>query len=126
VQERGASQRKCISPARWPGATTVCRLHKENRGMRKVLFILSTALALVGFLGVQKYLGAKEDKKKKPQYSIKQVMKLAHKQKLMQRVAKGDGSKEDKEKLLGLYIALRDGKPPRGDAKDWKERCKAI
>jgi hypothetical protein len=94
--------------------------------MRKVLFILSAALALVGFVGVQKYLGAKEEKTKKPKYSIKEVMKLAHKDKLMQRVAKGDGSMEDKEKLLGLYIALSEGKPPRGDVKDWQERCKAI
>jgi hypothetical protein len=94
--------------------------------MRKVVFILSAVVALVGFLGVQKYLRAKEDKKKEPKYSIKEVMKLAHKNKLMEKVADGDASKEEKEKLLGLYIALSEGKPPKGDVKDWKDRCKAI
>ncbi len=96
--------------------------------MRKKVIIFSAALAVIGLLGVQKYLGAKEDAEKAPKYTIKQVMKLAHNRKkgLVTKIADGSASKEDKEKLLTLYEALSKQKPPKGSAEDWKQRCAAI
>jgi hypothetical protein len=114
------------SSAAGPGDTTVCRLHKENRGMQKVVVMVIAGLTIGGFVGARTLMGAKEAKEKKSKYSIKEVMKLAHKNKLMEKVAGGDASMSEKEKLLGLYIALSEGKPPRGDGKDWKMRCDAI
>jgi hypothetical protein len=83
----------------------------------------TVALALAGLLGAQVLRGAND---KEPKYSIKEVMKLAHKNKLMQKVAGGEGTKADKEKLLGLYIALSEGKPEKGSLEDWKKRTRAI
>jgi hypothetical protein len=90
--------------------------------MRK-WFVWGLALG-VGFLGAQRFLTAKEAKEL--EYSIKEVMKLAHKSKLMQKIAAGDGSKEDKEKLLKLYIALSEDKPEKGSLADWKKRTGAM
>jgi hypothetical protein len=94
--------------------------------MRKIVVIVIAGLAVGGLAGARTFLGAKEAKEKKPKYSIREVMKQAHKNKLMQKVAGGGATMSEKEKLLGLYIALSEGKPPRGDAKDWKLRCDAI
>jgi len=96
--------------------------------MRKQILILSAALALVGFLGVQKYLGAKESDEKKSRYSIKQVMKLAHNQKsgLLKKVVNDMATKGEKGKLLELYIALSKDKPPKGSSEDWKKRTAAM
>jgi hypothetical protein len=96
--------------------------------MRKAVFCLSAALAFIGFLGVQKYLGAKEAKEKKGKYTIKQVMKIAHNEDdgLMQKIAGGEATKAEKEKLLELYRALSEDKPPKGSVDDWKKRTSAI
>jgi hypothetical protein len=96
--------------------------------MRKAIFLLSAALALVGFLGVHKYLGAKEDKKDKPKYTIKQVMKMAHDREegLLKKIGAGKATKKDKEKLVELYTALCNCKPPQGSADDWKKRCTTM
>jgi hypothetical protein len=96
--------------------------------MRKTFLMFSAVLAVAGFLGVQKYLGAKEDAEKTPKYTIKQVMKLAHNRKkgLVTKIAEGSASKEDKQQLLTLYMSLSQQKPPKGSADDWKQRCAAI
>jgi hypothetical protein len=51
---------------------------------------------------------------------------LAHKDGLMKKVAAGDGSKEDAEKLVKLYEALEENKPPKGDEESWKKQTKAM
>jgi hypothetical protein len=58
---------------------------------------------------------------KDPKFTIKQVMKEAHKEGLLKKVAAGKGDKADAEKLLELYIALAANKPPMGDAESWKK-----
>jgi hypothetical protein len=96
--------------------------------MRKMFLIFSAVLVVAGFLGIQKYLGAKEDAEKAPKYTIKQVMKLAHNRKkgLVTKIADGSASKDDKEQLLTLYLSLSQQKPPKGSVDDWKQRCAAI
>ncbi|GBD35504.1 hypothetical protein HRbin36_00616 [bacterium HR36] len=63
-----------------------------------------------------------------PKYSIKEVMKLAHtgKPALCAKAVQGKATPEEKKQLLELYEALAANKPPRGDAKDWKERTSAL
>lgn len=61
----------------------------------------------------------------KPKFTIKEVMKL-HKDKLNEKFAKGEASKEEKQKLLEGYEALVKNKPPKGDEKDWKEKTEAL
>jgi hypothetical protein len=60
--------------------------------------------------------------KKQPKYAIKDVMKQAHKGGLLKKITSGEGDKADKQKLLVMYIALSQNKPPKGDLDDWKER----
>jgi hypothetical protein len=64
--------------------------------------------------------------KKEPKYTIKEVMKKAHKDGLWKKVASGDAGKEDREELAELYVALSENKPPKGDEKDWKKKTSAM
>jgi hypothetical protein len=57
-----------------------------------------------------------------PKHTIKQVMKEAHKDGLLKKVASGQGTKADAEKLLDLYKSLGPNKPPKGDADSWKTK----
>jgi hypothetical protein len=87
--------------------------------MRK-LISLSLAVGLV--LAVSVVFAADEEAK----YTTKQVMKMAHKDGLLKKVAAGDGSEEESKKLLELYEALAKNKPKKGDEAAWKERTAAI
>jgi hypothetical protein len=62
----------------------------------------------------------------KPKHTIKEVMKAAHKDKLLDKVAAGTGSKEDVAKLVELYTSLSQNKPPKGEAAAWKVKNDAI
>ena len=60
---------------------------------------------VMGLLGLSAVFGAGYVYADEPKYTIKQVMKEAMKGGLCAKVAKGEGSKEDKEKLL---VAMRE------------------
>ncbi|HEV3343929.1 MAG TPA: hypothetical protein VG125_26380 [Pirellulales bacterium] len=62
----------------------------------------------------------------KPKYTIKEVMKKAHKDGLMKKLADGGGTKTDAEELLDLYKAMGKHKAPKGDAESWKTKTKAL
>lgn len=62
----------------------------------------------------------------KPKYTIKEVMKNAHKSGLYKKVAEGKADKEEKEKLVALYEALAKNKPPKGDEKEWKKQTEDM
>ena len=62
----------------------------------------------------------------KPKYTIKEVMKKAHKDGLMKKLADGGGTKADAEELLDLYKAMAMHKAPKGDAESWKAKNKAL
>lgn len=57
--------------------------------------------------------------------TIKEVMKL-HKDKLNEKFAKGEASKEEKQKLLDGYEAMVKLKPPKGDEADFKKKAEAL
>jgi hypothetical protein len=95
--------------------------------MRTARYFLLAALAL-GLVGLGVFQAREKDK---PKYTIKQVMKMAHtapegESSLLKTVSSGKGEKADKEKLVELYTALCQNKPPKGDADEWKERCTAM
>lgn len=97
-------------------------MHKGNRLMRTVKYFLLASLTM-SLLGLGLFHAREDDK---PKYTIKQVMKIAHKDGLLKKVASGKASKEDKEKLLVVYTALSQNKPPQGSADDWKTKTEAL
>jgi surface antigen len=62
----------------------------------------------------------------KPKYSIKEVMKTAHKGGLMKKVASGKATAEEKKQLLEFYEALAANKPPQGDEAEWKTQTAVL
>ena len=63
---------------------------------------------------------------KKPRYTIKEVMRKAHKAGLMKRVARGNATDSEKRKLLELYEALADNTPPEGGTASWTAKTRAL
>ncbi|MBL8798339.1 MAG: hypothetical protein JNM56_30875 [Planctomycetia bacterium] len=82
--------------------------------------LLALFVASIGLFAV-----AQDDK---PKFTTKEVMKKAHdgNPKLCAKVATGKASKEEKEQLVELYVALSKNKPAKGDAKSWEEKCNAL
>ncbi len=71
-------------------------------------------------------LGDNDAGEKKAKYTIPEVMARAHKEGLMKKVADGKASDEEKEELVGHYVALNNNDPPKGEKKDWKKRTSAL
>ena len=88
--------------------------------MRKLL----VASFVVGFAWVAFAVttGAQEKEK----VAIKEVMKVAMKGGLCAKVAKGEASEEEKKKLAGLFAALHENKPPKGEQSSWDEKTNAL
>jgi hypothetical protein len=62
-----------------------------------------------------------------PKYSIEDVMDQAHGKKgILKKVASGKAEKADKEKLVELYVALGQNKPPKGSPESWKSLTEAL
>jgi hypothetical protein len=66
------------------------------------------------------------DEDQAPKYTIKHVMRRAHKEGPYEKVIKGKASDDEKADLLELYEALEKNRPPTGDSKQWKKRTKPI
>ena len=60
--------------------------------------------------------------------SVHDIMEAANegKNSLYERVSGGKGTPEEARKLSDLYQALPGLKPPKGDAKSWKEKATAL
>ena len=86
-----------------------------------VLFRGLIAGVVVVMLAFTAMLAAEEAK-----HSIKEVMKYAHKEGLLKKVASGQGTKADAEKLVELYKSLGPNKPPKGDAESWKTKTTVL
>lgn len=94
------------------------------------LKLAAVALAAVGAVALwMRAVDAQEAKEKddaKPKFTIKQVMEKAHKNRLLNKVTAGEGSKEEAQELLALYQALAKNEPPKGEAEAWKKKNAAI
>lgn len=84
---------------------------------------IALSLGLAALFLSAGYVGAQDAK---PKYTIKEVMKLAHKEKLLNKVTDGKGSTEDKKKILGLYEEMAKNTPAKGDKENWKKLNDAI
>ncbi len=60
--------------------------------------------------------------------SVHDIMEATNegKNSLYERVIAGKGTPEEAKKLSDLYQALPGLKPPKGDAKSWKEKATAL
>jgi mono/diheme cytochrome c family protein len=87
--------------------------------------VVLTVAACVALMAI--FSGATQGEDE-PKYTIKDVMKTAHQGagSLRAKVLRGQASAEEKEKLVELYTALSQNKPPKGEAAAWKERTTAI
>ena len=90
--------------------------------MRKLL--VASIIVGFGWVALGGVSGTAQDKEK--QATIKEVMQICMKGGLCKKVASGGASDEEKKKLAGLFAALHDNKPPKGDAADWEKRTKAL
>lgn len=93
-----------------------------------MLRILGT-LMVIGLLagaGWQVASAEETDEKGEPQHTIKEVMKLAHKDGLLKKVLDGKGRHKDAMELIDYYASLADNPPPRGDAESWKAKTDAL
>jgi len=88
--------------------------------MRKL--IVASVVVVCGWAVFAMTTGAQDQK----QTTIKEVMAVAMKGKLCDKVAKGEASDEEKKKLAGLFAALHENKPPKGDQGSWDEKTKAL
>ena len=86
--------------------------HKKKKLKINAASILGSATHVAAALGAAE-----------PKYSIKEVMKEAHKSGLLKKVNGGDASADEKKKLLDLYVSMWASKPPKGDINSWKKKA---
>src|SRR3954466_11061534 len=88
--------------------------------MRKLL--VASVIVIGGWTVFAMTSGAQDDKK----VAIKEVMKVAMKGGLAKKVASGEATEEEKKKLAGLFSALHDNTPSKGEKSSWDEKTKAL
>jgi hypothetical protein len=90
--------------------------------MRRILLLV--IVLCIAAVGAVKFSQAQDNDgpKKKPKNSIKEVMKEAHKDGLLKKVMDGSATREEKDKLLDLYISMHDNEPPKGEKNEWLMR----
>jgi hypothetical protein len=89
--------------------------------MKKTLSLVLVAAALAA-VAVQSIAWAQaEGEAPKPKHTIEEVMEQAHKEGLLNKVAEGQATADEKALLLDLYVSLAENDPPRGDAESFKK-----
>jgi hypothetical protein len=96
--------------------------------MHKLLLAMAVLGVAVGTAWTFSGAAQKDDKEKKPKYTIKDVMKKAHKGKdaLLTKYKEGKATKEELKELVEMYKSLEVNQPPKGEEADWKKRTKAM
>ena len=96
--------------------------------MRKLLLAMAVLGVAMGTAWTFSDAAQKDDKEKKPKYTIKEVMKKAHaaKDSLLNKVKEGKATKEDLKELVAMYQSLELNKPPKGEDAEWKKRTAAL
>jgi hypothetical protein len=54
-----------------------------------------------------------------PKHTIKEAMKIGHKDGLLKKVLSGESTDEEKKTLLDLYVSMVESKPTKGDMESW-------
>ena len=97
------------------------RVSMKKLVVAMAVMMLASAVSLGGWAQEKD-----EEEKKKPKYTIKEVMAKAHKSGLFKKVAAGEATDEEKKELLELYVALAENEPPQGDLEGWKAHTKVL
>lgn len=66
------------------------------------------------------------DQEEEVKYTTKEVMKLAHKDGLLKKVATNEANDEEKKRLVELYKAMAKNAPEKGEAEEWQSRNKIL
>jgi len=90
--------------------------------MRTAKYCLTATLALGMLANVY---ATRADDAAKP-HTIKEVMVLAHKKGLYNKVLQGKADDGDKKTLAELYGDLPKNTPEKGDAESWKTKSEAL
>lgn len=103
-------------------------MNSKNTTIAKKLVSLSMMAGLLSVcLAVQAAsptLSDDDPPKKKP--TIKEIMKEAHKDGLIKKVATGKATEKQTKRLHELYKEMAKLSPPKGDKKSWDEKTKAL
>ncbi len=96
--------------------------------MKKSTRVLGFVIIAAIVIGAVQTIGIAQDDKevKKAKHEIKQVMQKAHKDKLRDKILKGDASQQEKLDLLDLYISLVENEPPKGDIDSWHKLAGGV
>lgn len=90
--------------------------------MKKLLGVATVGGGLLAAAGLMQAIAwAQAAEEVKPKHTIKEVMEKAHKGGLLNKIADGKATPEEKAELLDLYISLAESKPPQGDAADYQK-----
>jgi hypothetical protein len=102
--------------------------HKRIGDMRSVKLFLGAALIMGVAIGAGSRAADKDDKKDDKKPTVKEIMKLAHEEKvgLLFKAKDGTIKDDEKKKLVAAYVALADTKPSKGDEEMWKKITSAI
>jgi hypothetical protein len=81
--------------------------------------VVAICLGLVIAGGTVVSVARAEEEGAKPKHTIKEVMKLAHKDGLLKKVTEGQASDAEKKQLLDLYVSMVEAKPEKGSEESW-------
>lgn len=93
------------------------------------MFFKTTKLVLsVAFMGVLTvpWTASRAEDSKESKHSIADIMDATMKKGQWKKLAKGEASKDETEKLLKLFEELQQAKPPHGETKSWDEKTKEL
>jgi hypothetical protein len=94
--------------------------------MKRGLVLGAFAVVAVALMCNSNVEGVGDKKDEKPKYTIKEVMKEAHKSGLLKKVQAGTAEKSDREKLAELYKALALNTPGKGEKEEWKKTTEVM
>ena len=96
--------------------------------MAKLLFVgpVLAGLLCAGLAAQVASLSANQDDPQKKKLTIKDIMKEAHKDGLVKKVATENATEKETKRLHELYTTLAKLPPPKGDKKSWDAKTKAL
>ena len=96
--------------------------------MAKLLFVgpVMAGLLCAGLAAHVASLSANQDDPPEKRLTIKDIMKEAHKDGLIKKVATDKATKKETKRLHELYTEMAKLSPPKGDKKSWDEKTKAL
>lgn len=101
-----------------------CKL-KEVSTMFFKTVKLALSMAFLGALALPWGMSQAENTKE-PKHSVAEIMQATMKKGQWKKLASGEASKEEAEKMLQMFDELHLSKPPHGDAKSWDEKTTEL